>query len=738
MSVVIDDILPREQFTATSLQTVFNVSFSADSASDVKVYARATGVAANDATQIVSSSDYNVTFIGGSLTVRVTFLVGRTLDDVITITRETPDDRDNLYTNTNFTPSMLNSDFGRTVFISQQNKLYRQEINTRYNVSETISNPKDTILPILPALYMWRMNSGGTAIESVLSTDITTFGSVDFYTKTDQTALLPNSVPINSFASGFLSNTTGTGYTAARVMTGTANQIDVANGNGVGGNPTYTLSSTMVLPGTLTLGGNLNGGGYTVSNVSQLTVDNIRIDGNTISAEDAGGNITLKPNTTGSVDIFEPPASESTGININGVTYNTALRVNDIGANAPAQFIAHRHSTTLAPVILGARTNSNTDTHADVTSGQSVLTILGAGWTTSSYKLSSAIDLSMDTSGTISATSAPGRIRFQVTPDGSLVPATALTITNDKNVKFEANTEFAAGQGITGSAGSRLIFSGNGNDAQHIDIEDARIKSAGTNSNISIFLDNKGTSPTIIRQLNPAYGGRLGLRESSTSGTNAIGLRAPNVITTSYSMVYPAAGPTLYSFLIASGTSATFDFKWSGNSTNAIQLPAGTVAQQPANNAGLIRYNSDNTTFEGNDGSNWLDVPFETVGDWTPVPKGSTTAGSPTGTFEGSFILSGTVLQFWGRVIFTSLSTMAGNFQIGGLPYIVRNATKSRGDIFVGYRNSFTNDFVISGFCGANTTNINLYNASVDNTTVAISDLSATSHLHFQGSYEIA
>jgi len=328
MSVVIDDVLPREQFIATSGQTVFNVSFSADADSDVKVYARATGVDADDAAQLVSSADYNVTFIGGSLTVRVTFLVGRTLDDIITITRETPDDRDNLYTNTNFTPSMLNGDFGRTVFISQQNKLYRQEICTRYNVSETIVNPKDIVLPILPAMNVWRMNAANTAIEAVLSTDITTFGNVDFYTKTDQTSLLPNSVPINSFASGFLSNTTGTGYTAARTMTGTANTITITNGDGVSGNPTITIADNPSLPGNekVTLPT-----GTTGERPSSPTQGEMRFNSTTSLVEWYDGSDWISASSYTGIGTWTPaPAGQTTAGSPTGVFVGNWSRVNDM------------------------------------------------------------------------------------------------------------------------------------------------------------------------------------------------------------------------------------------------------------------------------------------------------------------------------------------------------------------------------------------------------------------------
>jgi hypothetical protein len=171
-SVVINEVLPYTQTIAAGSQTVFDTNWTADVATDVQVYARATGIDANDATQLVSTVSYNVTFVGAGQFVRVTFLAGRTLNDVITITRLTPSDRENLYINTNFTPSMLNGDFGRLVMIDQQNELHWMNLAPRYNTSASLNpNPSyptaDIILPQLAARGVWRKNVGNTAIEAV-------------------------------------------------------------------------------------------------------------------------------------------------------------------------------------------------------------------------------------------------------------------------------------------------------------------------------------------------------------------------------------------------------------------------------------------------------------------------------------------------------------------------------------------------------------------------------------------
>ncbi len=165
--VTINDVIPRTQLIASGGQTVFNTNWTADVASDVVVYLRNAGTEANDVTQLVSTIYYGVTFIGVSETVRVTFLSGLTAGDIVTIVRDTPSDRENLYTNTNFTPSMLNQDFGILTLVDQQAQMFDEVITPRYNKSETLVDIVDTILPILGANQVWGKNSSDTAIIAV-------------------------------------------------------------------------------------------------------------------------------------------------------------------------------------------------------------------------------------------------------------------------------------------------------------------------------------------------------------------------------------------------------------------------------------------------------------------------------------------------------------------------------------------------------------------------------------------
>lgn len=253
-AVIIDDVLPYVQFTATAGQTVFDGDFTVDALSDVVVYARAAGVAPNDVTQLVNPIDYTVTLVGASQTVRVTFGVGRTLDDVITITRATPADRDNLYTNTNFTPSMLNGDFGRLVMMIQQNELQWAELQVRYNTNATVQPIIDTIIPILPALQSWRKNAGDTAIEAFEALDAAALDLVKFIVQQPD-ATVPAAQALSALSSGIVRNTTTTGVlsidapaTAFANLSFSANKLPYASGVASFGLVDFTAYSQTLMP----------------------------------------------------------------------------------------------------------------------------------------------------------------------------------------------------------------------------------------------------------------------------------------------------------------------------------------------------------------------------------------------------------------------------------------------------------------------------------------------------------
>ncbi len=136
--------------------------------------------------------------------------------------------------------------------------------------------------------------------------------------------------------------------------------------------------------------------------------------------------------------------SEGTGINIGGTTYNSTFKVSDINGTNYAQTILHRHSTTFEPLIVGARSNSDTTSHLTLTSGQNAFTIYGAGWAGSNYKLFGSINIGADTNGAISDSASPGRIIFNTTRKSSTTPTASLTINSDGDATFTGNVVVSA------------------------------------------------------------------------------------------------------------------------------------------------------------------------------------------------------------------------------------------------------------------------------------------------------
>lgn len=131
--------------------------------------------------------------------------------------------------------------------------------------------------------------------------------------------------------------------------------------------------------------------------------------------------------------IIGDQGTEGTGINIGGTNYESTFKVSDIDGTNYAQNILHRHSTVLEPLIVGARSNSNTISHANVTTGQGLFSILGAGWAGNNYKIFGTISIKAD-SGTISDTSSPGIVTISATPDGSTTLSEILNITGNKRI----------------------------------------------------------------------------------------------------------------------------------------------------------------------------------------------------------------------------------------------------------------------------------------------------------------
>jgi hypothetical protein len=253
-SVIINDILPRTQAIAIAGQTVYSTNWTVNYPTDVVVYNTPFGQAPNDITDLLTNSQYNVALIGDEQEVQVTLITPSGAGDVVTITRATPADRLNLYTNTNFIPSMLNNDFGILTLVDQQAQLFDTQIAPHYNYSAIINVPLDVVLPILVANQTWAKNPANTAFVPYILPQSGIAPAADTYVLLTPDSALPNSFALSTIPSGFMvSDLTGNTIITTS-FTGTSNQITVVNGLGLGGPTNISITPNPIIPGTAGMG----------------------------------------------------------------------------------------------------------------------------------------------------------------------------------------------------------------------------------------------------------------------------------------------------------------------------------------------------------------------------------------------------------------------------------------------------------------------------------------------------
>ena len=117
MPILINDTAPRAQYTATSGQTVFTVSFEFFANSDLKVY--------RNATLLTLTTNYTVTGAGVTGGGSVTFVTGATAGDIVTVIRDVPVARTSDFSTSGpFNIEALNTDLDRlTAMVQQQETL---------------------------------------------------------------------------------------------------------------------------------------------------------------------------------------------------------------------------------------------------------------------------------------------------------------------------------------------------------------------------------------------------------------------------------------------------------------------------------------------------------------------------------------------------------------------------------------------------------------------------------------
>lgn len=132
--------------------------------------------------------------------------------------------------------------------------------------------------------------------------------------------------------------------------------------------------------------------------------------------------------------VMGDPGTEGGAINVNGVTYESVGKISDIGGSNIAQFILHRHSTTLGPLFVSSRSNTDDESHALVDDGDALFELYAVGHDGTDYAIGARLRAVVD--GTPGDGDMPVAWEFYTSPDGSETPVLRLKIGADGSVRY--------------------------------------------------------------------------------------------------------------------------------------------------------------------------------------------------------------------------------------------------------------------------------------------------------------
>ena len=246
------------------------------------------------------------------------------------------------------------------------------------------------------------------------------------------------------------------------------------------GSPEYRWKSIHIGPGTLyitdkTLGTNaeltVDNGVLQINGANQLQVGQLKFVDNRIESRTGDidiqiglttstAKLVLNRNTSiapGKTLTVGGNSSDVDNIVISSSTYTSQVIISEYGNTDVAQLLLHRHSTDNGPMLLTARSNSDTEEDVDVAYGQQLFQIIATGYTGTDYKPFSGISFSSEDNNllyTLSDTSSPGRIDFNVTPDGQTGFNTPMSLRCDGTLRFENGMILNSGVIPSSSIGS--------------------------------------------------------------------------------------------------------------------------------------------------------------------------------------------------------------------------------------------------------------------------------------------
>ena len=277
--------------------------------------------------------------------------------------------------------------------------------------------------------------------DTALSINSSTDGQLDIDADTELEIVAPT-VDIDASTAVTIDTTTLT-ITGAANVTGDLDVDNInINGNAIistdtNGNIALTpngtgevdISKVDIDSGTID-GVTIGGSSAAAGTFTAIDVDNININGNTISSTDSNGNITLDPNGTGVIDV---PSTTKLQIRDSAIFINSSTDGQlDIDADAEVEITA--------PIVdIDASTSVNISNDLKLDSDAAVVSLGADGEVTLTHQHNVGVTLNVENSGTNSVTDI---LKLQAQSSGT--PAVGI------GTGIEFSTETAAGNLETG------------------------------------------------------------------------------------------------------------------------------------------------------------------------------------------------------------------------------------------------------------------------------------------------
>lgn len=392
-------------------------------------------------------------------------------------------------------------------------------------------------------------------------------------------------------------------------------------------------------------------GATTLSTLADVATGNALISGG-VGVAPSWGKINLTTHISGTLPVANGGTGQSAALTQYGVIYGlSATAMSNTAAGATGEVLVGNTgaapswaaisstlvssisfgSTGLTPATAttGAVTVAGTLVAANGGTGQSSYTIgdiLYASGTTTLSKLADVAIGSVLVSGGVGAAPA-----YSATPTVTSLTATTitspastdLTIQSAGTIAITVDTSQRVGIGTT-SPTSKLHVAGTGTAAR------ITVESTGTaGANLPTFYFNRTSTTSSASDFQGSLVWSRTLTDSTaitssiqSLGSNVAGSQAMNLTYNAYTshqfQINSVNAMTISSsgkIAIGTGTSPTVSLAISA--TDAILLPVGTTGQQPTGAAGMLRFNSTTTSFEGYNGTAWGSIGGGATGGGT-------------------------------------------------------------------------------------------------------------------------